>query len=187
MQVINFLVSMFLIVVVIVVIVTIKKLPDHISSSVLEKAKAKDNRQLQVESYFKQIGGKEQQKVFNEWTKFLTDITNNAKKYSSTEEGIKSYRQLMHDSIIYASDRTLTYISAYSSFIYSQKGQENPSDENTVKMLLYVAYIISSLKEDFSGYKIDPKKLIKMEINDYSIIENELDVAEKELKKEFEK
>ncbi|MFT8837556.1 MAG: hypothetical protein ABF900_07105, partial [Liquorilactobacillus satsumensis] len=63
----------------------------------------------------------------------------------------------------------------------------NPSDENTVKMLLYVAYIISSLKEDFSGYKIDPKKLIKMEINDYSIIENELDVAEKELKKEFEK
>ena len=38
-------------------------------------------------------------------------------------------------------------------------------------MLVYVAYIITSLKSDFSGYKIEPLTLLKLMIKDYDDLE----------------
>lgn len=36
-----------------------------------------------------------------------------------------------------------------------------------MQTFLYYAFIISSLKEDFTGYHIDPLTLLKLEISDY--------------------
>lgn len=52
---------------------------------------------------------------------------------------------------------------------------ENQSGElsyNTYKMILYVAFIVSSLKFDFTGYEVDPLKLLEIKISDFSETRN---------------
>ncbi|MDE7040158.1 MAG: hypothetical protein K2O77_04260 [Limosilactobacillus sp.] len=57
-----------------VLIGVVLKLPEYITKSWLEETKNKNAHNIQIESYFKQLGGQQQQEILSIWTEFLTDI-----------------------------------------------------------------------------------------------------------------
>nr|WP_317315389.1 hypothetical protein [Limosilactobacillus mucosae] len=169
-------INLIMTVVMVVLIGVILRLPDYIVKTWLEQTKNKNAHEIQIESYFKQLGGKQQQEILSVWTDFLTDMDNTAEKYSNNSpDGISKFKQLIHNTVVYGSDRTVKLLSAYSHFVYS-----GDSDGN--KMIVYVAFIVSSLKEDFSGYEISPLTLLKLMIKDY----DDYKVAYKKCAKEIE-
>lgn len=172
-------------VVMIVLIGIVLKLPDLITQKWLETIKNKNAHDIQIESYFKQLGGKQQQEVLASWTDFLTDMDGTIAKISSENpDALKIYKKLMHDTIIYGSDRTVKLISAYNSatFALNKSKQFDP-----YKMMVYIAYIVSSLKEDFSGYYISPLALLKISIKDYDSYASEYERGYESIKKELMK
>lgn len=154
-------INIIMTVVMVVLIGVIFKLPDFIVKTWLEQTKNKNAHEIQIESYFKQLGGKQQQEILSIWTDFLTDMDNATEKYSNNSpNGVSKFKQLIHNTVVYGSDRTVKLLSAYSHSVYS-----GVSDGN--KMIVYVAFIVSSLKEDFSGYEISPLTLLELMIKDY--------------------
>ena len=88
------------------------------------------------------------------------------KQYNSSTNGQRRFKQLIHDTVVYGSDRTVNLLSNYSHSIY-----ENEKNDGN-KMIVYVAFIISSLKDDFSGYEVKPLTLLKLMIKDYDELES---------------
>ncbi len=54
-------------------------------------------------------------------------------------------------------------------------------------MMVYIAYIVSSLKDDFSGYYISPLTLLKISIKDYDSYASEYERGYESIKKELMK
>lgn len=157
-------ISLILTVVTVVLIGVILKLPDLITNTWLEKTKNKNAHDIQIESYFKQLGGKEQQKVLDKWTDFLVDMDKTTKEYNiKTPGALDRYNKLMHDTIVYGSDRTVKILASYNHFTFIIED----SKEKSYQMIVYIAFLVSSLKEDFSGYHIDPLTLLKINITDF--------------------
>ena len=82
---------------------------------------------------------------------------------------------LISRTVIYGSTRTILLCSNYVSDLYSGRLGQDPSDSEEItyvnaKTLLYHAFIVSSLKFDFTGYEVDPLKLLQMKISDFSEI-----------------
>lgn len=172
-------VNIIMTVVMVVFIGVILKLPDYIVKTWLEQTKNKNAHDIQIESYFKQLGGKQQQEILSIWTDFLTDMDKATKKYSTdSPNGINKFKRLIHDTVVYGSDRTVKLLSAYSYSVY----QGNPAGN---KMIVYVAFIVSSLKEDFSGYEINPLTLLKLMIKDYDDYKTEYRKYAKEIEREI--
>lgn len=164
----------------IVLIGVVLKLPEYITKKWLEETKNKNAHDIQVESYFKQLGGQQQQEVLSKWAEFLTDMEKTTKVYdANSPSGLKKFKKLIHDTVIYGSDRTVNLLSNYSNNIY----EDTETDGN--KMVVYVAFIIASLKNDFSGYSIDPLTLLKLMIKDYDTLEPIYKAYAKEIESEI--
>ena len=153
-------------IVMLVLVGVVLKLPEYITKSWIEETKNKNAHDIQIESYFKQLGGKQQQEILSKWTEFLTDMDSTTKQYNSSTNGQRRFKQLIHDTVVYGSDRTVNLLSNYSHSIY-----ENEKNDGN-KMIVYVAFIISSLKDDFSGYEVKPLTLLKLMIKDYDELES---------------
>lgn len=166
-----------------VLIGVVLKLPEYITKSWLEETKNKNAHNIQIESYFKQLGGQQQQEILSIWTEFLTDIAEATKKYSNAKspDSIKRFNKLLHDTVIYGSDRTVNILTNYTHNMYSKK--DNNGDGG--KMMVYVAYIISSLKEDFSGYHVNPLSLLKLKLKDYDDYVDKYKEYAKEIEREI--
>ena len=56
-------------------------------------------------------------------------------------------------------------------------------------LMFYIAYLISSLKKDFTGYNIDPIEILLIKINDIDSHKNKplFEQAEKNVRKELKK
>lgn len=146
------------------ILAAIKNIPNHMYKLFEERYKNKNNRQLQIESFFKQISGSKQEEVLSTWTNFLTDMENTTKKYTAdTKEGKKLFRNLMHDTLMYGSPRTIKYVGAFKSC--------NSRDLKDQKQVVLMACIICSLREDFTGYRNSPLDLLKICITDYDKLE----------------
>lgn len=153
--------------VMIVLIGVVLKLPEYITKVWLEQTKNRNAHSIQIESYFKRVSVSKQEDVLNKWADFLTDMEATTQKYTSlTNEGMSELRLLLHDTIVYGSDRTVKLLAIYMRNIFNTpKDKENDNDASD--QIVYYAFIISSLKEDFTGYHIDPLTLLKLEISDY--------------------
>ena len=65
------------------------------------------------------MGGKQQQEILSIWTDFLTDMDKATKKYCTDSlNGINKFKRLIHDTVVYGSDRTVKLLSAYSHSVY---------------------------------------------------------------------
>lgn len=62
---------------------------------------------------------------------------------------------------MYGSPRTIRLLA-----MYQQENYLNQGEVDTSLSMAYIAEIISSLKYDFSGYKVDPLSLVSIKIND---------------------
>ncbi len=66
--------NVVLVVVMTILVIVVKGLPKHISEIMMENMKHKNAKELQVESYFKELGGKQQLEILSVWTNLLVDL-----------------------------------------------------------------------------------------------------------------
>lgn len=170
----------------------LKDLPTLFRELKVEQTKAQNNMELQREAYFREIGGKELYNTFNEWLGFLVDSDNKLKNFRK-----KQATELISKTIKYGSTKTINICGNYMKHVFEKveatnniENIENQSGElsyNTYKMILYVAFIVSSLKFDFTGYEVDPIKLLEIQISDFSKVKekNNFKKAYKDIKAEL--
>lgn len=170
--------NLVLIVLIGVLIVLVKQAPKHISEYLLEDIKNKNARQLQVESYFKEIGGQEQLKILLEWSNMLVDLEYFKDKY--TDEKTDNVNNLIRDTLIYGSDKTVRLLSLYMQNAYLPDSEQKNYDQ-----VVNTACIVSSLKEDFTGYVISPQTLLKLKITDYEDNKQFFKDAEKRIRQKI--
>jgi len=173
-------VSFFLGLLILLLFYLVKELPKMIQNSVVEAQKFSNSRQLQVESYFRQVSSQELQHVLTYWANLYTDIGKTMKELNDSNTDF-SYEDLQQQTILLGSDKTVEYLSAFQQHVYSHP---DPSDSDSAKATVYIAYMVASLKYDFSGYKIDPLDMIRIRIKDYAVYGDMYEKASQEIKKE---
>lgn len=110
-------------------------------------------------------------------------------KYTKKDEESKTrLMELMHDTIMYGSDRTIKYVAYFRMQASQDVEKNNDQQENyeNQKYVVIMACIVSSLKEDFTGYKIDPLDLLKIIISDYDEYEAIYQEALNDIKEELD-
>lgn len=152
------------------VIYFVKDLPKLYRVLKVEQTRAVNSQELQREAYFREIGGEDLVTIFKDWVAFLYDVDNKAEDFDA-DDAI----DLISRTVIYGSTRTILLCSSYTSHLYStgvdsELNEDEELNYDTVKTLLYHAFIVSSLKFDFTGYEVDPLKLLQMKISDFSEI-----------------
>ena len=161
-------VNIIMTIVMIVLIGVVLKLPEYITKTWFEQAKNRNAHSIQIESYFKKVSVAKQENILNEWTDFLTDMEATTEKYTAeSDEAQQELRKLLHDTVVYGSDKTVRLLSIYMRNLFNANKNTDSSDQ-----IVYYAFIIASLKEDFTGYHIDPLTLLKLEISDYEDYES---------------
>lgn len=136
----------------------VKIVPSMISKQVEQNRDYELKRSLQIDSYYRQNGSSELQDVMLEWTKMATDM-----EYLSSKSQ-KETSLLIQKTVGYGSNKSIRLAGFFFQYLYKQK----KTDEDLKKGIVYVAMIVSSLKEDFTGVKTNPLDILKMKINDYA-------------------
>lgn len=153
-----------LILVVLVVIgYFLKDSPNLFRDLKVEKKKSENQSNLQREAYFREISGKDLETTFSDWMSMLTDLDRTTKLFS-TEEGQKTYNDMVHKCLMYGSKDTVDILACMSQHQYTAyKSNNNFSNYVT---LMYVSSLIVSLKYDFTGIKINPFQIIETKMRD---------------------
>lgn len=196
-NVVEFLISLFekgsaekwiiilLVLLIMILLYFIREIPKLINKSIEQSKDYKNNRQLQVEAYFRKLSGDYLREILANWFQFLDDADScydaqKLEEYLSEirdREGIdynlgeerelkidelktKWIGSLVKQTILYASDDSIRLMSNLQQYIYT-------TEETDYHIhLAYVCIIISSLKKDFSGFKVDPMWIMESKIND---------------------
>lgn len=136
-----------------------------------DKMSDKRMKALQTDSIFRNSSGSELRSVFDGWTKYLTDM--NSIGDSMTPDKIK---ELVHLTIMFGSNRTVSIAAAFLQHVYLNtvnddeegKNGNQPDFSETVPIMVYfIASMISSLKEDFTGEHVEPMIIVRMNMKDY--------------------
>jgi len=149
----------------------------------VEKFRSINKRNLQVEAFFKQIKGSEIDEAFRYWTSMLMDM-DNAMKDIESQRWKKEHIKMQQIVFMYGSERTVSILTAMMQHQYNQDRIENKvnisfgSQENSKKeiqsfiLMIYIAYLVCSLKLDFTGHNVEPMNLIKIKITDIETEKN---------------
>lgn len=136
----------------------------------IENEKQRHAHDLQSKSYFKQKGADQQKNILDEWTRFMTNMKEMTVKYSlKNPNGIKELKKLIHDTFMYGSERTCILLALYSRDAYknNEKKVNKRSEKEQQKTVVYFAFIIASLKYDFTDEQVDPLLILQIQITDY--------------------
>lgn len=156
----------------------LKELPKMIRDMLKQNREYKSNHDLQIESYFRQVSNNELEKLLSKWTYFITDM-DNASKEMDSDSGQKMLKELERKTIMYGSPRTVYTLAAMQYFIYSK-------ENNSYKLMMYMATIACSLKKDFTGYEINPISLIEIKITDFDDYSDKFIKYQEEIQKEVD-
>lgn len=148
----------------------LKDLPKLYRALKVEQTRASNSQELQREAYFREIGGKDLVRLLEDWVAFLYDADNKTKGFDAD-----GAIDLISRTAIYGSTRTILLCSNYTTDLYNGRLEQDSNEDDdldygTAKTLLHHAFIISSLKFDFTGYEVDPLRLLQMKISDFSEI-----------------
>ena len=166
-----------------IVLVWIYKSPDMYSTKSHDMRTASAAQQLQIDHYYRASKGEDIEKNLDWWTEFLVDPVAKANELSGGVEGNpdKEHVKLLNDRLQfimqYGSARTVRLLSFYMGHTYLD--ELKPSGT-----LVSVAYIVASLRSDYTGQSALPMDLLKIKFNDY--LQNERDYRSvcKTIKKE---
>ncbi|MCF6515508.1 hypothetical protein GSH19_04995 [Lactobacillus sp. S2-2] len=142
----------------------------------------KNSRQIQIESYFRELNGENQFKIFDQWMRAFTHMDENKNI---------DVKELIHDTLIYGSDKTTALLALYQNYIFKTSKDKDLDNEilldgithKEIKQSVFIVSIISSLKFDLTGYKTSALTLMKSKFNDY----NEFEAYYKHYIKEIDK
>jgi hypothetical protein len=162
----------------------IKEVPSAIKEFTLENKKYQNQSNIQKDAYFRDISGKDIQKLFEEWMEFLNN-TEAKTKQMDTKNGKANYIKLQSKTLMYGSEKTVKILAKMMQHFY--KNSDDSSQIIVCKSMMYLAHLCSSIKEDFTGYTIAPIYLIESRITDIDKkgFRESLLTAEKEIKKEL--
>lgn len=62
--------------------------------------------------------------------------------------------------------------------------KEVEGDKDGMAMMYLASFVVVQLKEDFTGYKIDPEELIRTKITDYDLKKDFLEMCKEEALKQ---
>lgn len=163
-QIFTNIIEIFFSVVMVIAVLFMHRIPYIFQQALHDNRKAVDSSDLQRESFFKKISGEEQEKVFDQWTRQIT--------YMGEDNDTDKLLNLVHRTVLFGSNRTVAYISSMMQYIYKHPNNDD-NEANNYMIPMYASCIISSLKQDFSGYEISPIQIIQLKISDYSEHEDE--------------
>lgn len=160
-----------------------KNLPKLLNDLTLENKKNKNQSNLQREAYFREISGENIQNIFNEWMSLLADSENYMKKINNDKS---HFIELQSQTMMYGSDKTVKILAEMMQFLYGNNQDHSTTssgseiqiassdviDLETAKTIYFMAKLITSLKEDFTGYSIEPMNLIEIRLNDINLPQN---------------
>lgn len=117
-------------------------------------------QKLQVDNFYRSISTEKVESIVNEWM----DLLVNPKDMSQKNE--KDINKMLKNIMVYGSDETIRLAGIFQQYNYQKIA--NKSESNPYELLFIAAYLLSSIKNDFSGYRVDPLDLLKMKISDIS-------------------
>lgn len=163
----------------------LKDLPKLYRELRVEKYKSSNERNLQVEAFYKQIKGSEIDEAFKYWTSLLMDM-DNALAGVETDDWKNTNIQMIQTVFMYGSEQTVSILTAMMQYQYNNS---ETAGTNQYSTMLYMAYLACSLKKDFTGHEIEPMNLLELKITDINTVENKQKVEQalKNVKKDLQK
>lgn len=143
----------------------------------IENIKNDEAHSIQIQEYFKKLGTQKQSEILSDWAYLVSDLN----AYKSTFKDAEKIQKMKHDVVMYGSRTTIKIMASFMHFAYENKKNPNP-----LKGLIYATFIITSLKNDFSGYLADPIDFLKIQLTDFSECKDEFMPFFDEIRKENE-
>lgn len=145
----------------------IKDLPNLTRELKIEDKRSENQKNLQREAYFREISGTNVDNLIKSWVNALADM----QKFvdNNTPE---VFLKLQTQTMMYGSEKTVEILSEMMQYMYNPKEQGENSSEFSIDAAIgfyFIASLISSLKYDFTGYKVDPLDLIETRIKDINV------------------
>ncbi|MEB6086728.1 hypothetical protein MXF21_11445 [Enterococcus casseliflavus] len=176
----------------------LKDLPNLYRELKVEEFRGKNEKEIQKEAFFRQIKGSDIDEAFAYWAGLLVDMDAQMAK-TGTAVGQKELLKMQQKVLMYGSTETVLVLSSMMRHAYTGsemknqvqvsfgQGNEEKTKLHSYKLMFYVASLISSLKKDFTGYRIEPLEILRLKINDIDSNKNKplFDQAGKEVQKEL--
>ena len=146
----------------------LKEMPKMIGEKIKSEREFTFNKSLQIDQFYRKDGTL--QTIMMQWAKYAMDMDFIEKAFSSPR-GKKDMNELLQKTVGYGSPRTIALVSIMFQDLYKNESvnieKTDASTESVLETLVILAMIFSSLKNDFTGQKIDELEIIKIKINDY--------------------
>lgn len=165
METLIFIVQVILFVAIIFLINAVNKAPETLGNLYLEQYKSKKASELQIDSYFRDISGKDLQSLFSDWLDLCINTENKVNNLNRK----KNYFDLIKKTVLFGSKKTIKICSVMQEFIYSHNDLND--DCNKLILTIYIFELVASLKNDFTGENISANDLLRLRISDYKEIE----------------
>lgn len=128
------------------------------NSNLMQDKEHKTTRELQVDNYYRSISGIKIEKLFSDWMDMIADTDKIGKLSQDT------LKKMIKELMMYGSPRTVYIGSLFQQYNY--KRPSTSKEFNSFELLYLGASLVASMKEDFTGYEVDPEILLKMKITD---------------------
>ena len=166
-------IALIVILLIICAVALLIEIPKIVGNNIKQKKEFKSSHQLQIESYFRDISGSKLEEIFSTWTDALIS-EDTFSEFTKEKENVAS---LIKSTVMYGSNRTLSLAALLMQYIYKQDSSNNSNDSDDgigLMGLAMLAELISSLKSDFSGYKVLPQLILEIKYNDWDEIKKEM-------------
>lgn len=163
-------IALIVILLIICAIALLIEFPKIVGNNIKQKKEFKSSHQLQIESYFRDISGSKLEEIFSTWTDALIS-EDTFIEFTRKKENVAS---LIKSTVMYGSNRTLSLAALLMQYIYKHSDSNNSDDGIGLMGLAMLAELISSLKSDFSGYKVLPQLILEIKYNDWDEIKKEI-------------
>ncbi|MEB8104330.1 hypothetical protein [Mammaliicoccus sciuri] len=153
----------------------------------IEKLKHKNEKELQIESFYRESAGKEIVEMFNEWASIIL----NMETHINDKDFAENYQNLMKKTFIFGSKKTIKILTLYQQYNYNppdkhfDKKKGFDITEHQAHIMVYLGLIAASIKKDYTNQDIDCTDLIKMKFIDYYKNEKLLDEVQNDILKKY--
>lgn len=129
-----------------------------------EKEKLKINgdqaQTLQIDNFYRSVSTKKVEDMLSEWMDLIANTESIKNKKTVELNG------MLKDIMVYGSNETIRIAGIFQQYNYQNKVEEK--NNGKYELLFISAFLLASIKYDFTGYRVDPIDLLKMKIKDIS-------------------
>jgi hypothetical protein len=158
--------SLLLVLTIAVLLVWIYRTPHFYQERTHDQRLSESAQRLQIDQYYRESNGSEIKDNLAWWTEFLADPTKKAEELGGNESGEmdQEHIDLLNDRMKFimqfGSARTVKLLALYMEKTYT-KSLDNDG------VLICLAYIVASLKSDYTGQNALPLDLLRIKFNDF--------------------